>query len=53
MDSTLPLKTWPQHFLKHEVVVDGRHAPDRGFDRTALDGALSELLGGPRLRARS
>ena len=39
-----------QHFLEHEVVIDDRHAPDRGFDRAALDGALGQLVRRWRLR---
>ena len=33
------------HLLVHEVIVDHRHAPDDGFDRAAVDGAVGDLLG--------
>jgi hypothetical protein len=32
--------------------VDGRSSPDEGFDSTALDGTLGEVVGGEVLRVR-
>ena len=32
------------HRLKHQVEIDHRHAPDRGFDRAALHRAAREVI---------
>ena len=32
-----------QHLLKHQIVVDRRHAPDRSLDRATIEHALGKL----------
>ena len=39
-DLTDPAVGLAQHFLQHQVVVHGRHAPDHGFGRTLLEGTV-------------
>jgi hypothetical protein len=37
-----------EHLLKHQVVVDRRHAPDDGFDGATVGCALGQLSRGNR-----